>query len=189
MWSQRILSPEQIEYAAKDALVSLALYTKLKDRPDPTKRLDIGDDRLGAVDIYPSGSTSVMAHKVAEGEIVESTQDWQNPYALEHFVKVTSTRRLVRVTRVMAPAYKLPKFIGDPARLTTQPLGDRDRYTLEDLKRKSRDGEFFVVLPVSCLHLSDGARGESGLPAYHGEPAQSDEYSEEEEEEQGVGNE
>ena len=89
-------------YAAMEAMYALKVYHKLKEMPDLAKHMSSAEAVSGVkADIVPSrGSVAVMATRVAAGTIL-SPRVWENPLDGKR-LKVTKTRRLLKVTEVYA---------------------------------------------------------------------------------------
>ena len=109
-WSSKILTTQQQEYAALDAIKSLEVYFQLIKRPDLSTRLapsDVQEDV--AVDVVPGhGCVSVMATRGAIGT-VQAQAPWKPPADMSPaLLKPTPARCLVKVTTVLAPGLVVP---------------------------------------------------------------------------------
>jgi len=108
-WSAATLLPEQITYAALDAIVGIDVYFHLAAMPDLVQRLPAAEAMVGCMaDLVPShGSVNVMGTRAAVCSIVACTGSWSNTIigSTPSSYNISSTRRLVEVQKVCAPAY------------------------------------------------------------------------------------
>jgi hypothetical protein len=111
-WSASKLSTIQEDYGALDAIASLEVHDALNRLPDLSVRLSPSNAILQcAVDVVPShGSVTVMAVRAATGKIVGVDGVWTNTVlgTVPQSYNVTTTRRQVEVTEVLAPAFVVP---------------------------------------------------------------------------------
>ena len=102
-----------MKYAAIDAIESLKVYFHLQQLPDLTARANHADAVVGAVfDLVPKrGSVAEMASRVGVATVVATTGSWINPIdgCKPCKLNITTNRRLVEVTKVIAPNFALPR--------------------------------------------------------------------------------
>jgi hypothetical protein len=154
-WTNQTLSNEQKEYAARDALAGLLIYEAVMKFEDPTVRLLPKDDNNEGrfITVMPlTGNVAVLAMPVAEGQVIQTQGFWTNPLNQKK-VKVSEHSALVRLDKVMAPAFKLHHRLGSPLDDPT-----RNNLVLGDyVKRKDEENasHFEVMLPLKSLRPTD----------------------------------
>ncbi|KAL7535665.1 hypothetical protein ACHAXR_006652, partial [Thalassiosira sp. AJA248-18] len=113
-WNAPNLEPNQIKYAALDAIVSLAIYNELEKLPDLTLRFTMEDVRGNEgdmVDLVPRyGSVACMATRAATAKIVgyaqcKSPDGISPPLALPGLGSV-----VVEFTKIYSPGLKLSDY-------------------------------------------------------------------------------
>ena len=116
-WSGNQLTPEQMEYAAIDATISLDVYHHLKKLPDMTRRLNSNEATVGRiVDIVPStGGLNVMSTRIGVAVIEDSSScvdGWQVPLPNSTVQKLSvgDSRRLVTIQKIYATHAAVPLF-------------------------------------------------------------------------------
>jgi hypothetical protein len=158
VWSRRELTKEQLDYAAKDAIVSLDIYHKLCTMTDLSLRLDSEDSKVEglAVDLVPpharSSRESIMAGyghshdlttRAGVGKIIRSRglvrmPENIKPERVRHDGRTTC--RIV-VTKTLASALLIPNF------KKRRPDGTEQRACLGDFGPPP----FEIVVPLSML--------------------------------------
>lgn len=171
-WSSKILTTQQQEYAALDAIKSLEVYFQLIKRPDLSTRLapsDVQEDV--AVDVVPGhGCVSVMATRGAIGTVQEQTP-WKPPHNMSPaLLNPTRARCLVKVTSVLAPGLVVPGMkkhgsavtlgdFGAPPFCVMLPLKMLKEHVASDNIRVSGNN---VAAPVQGAPGGEGAVGDEG---------------------------
>ena len=109
-WAAPQLSDAQLSYAALDATKSLDVYHALAEKMDLSARLSAEEAVSDCViDLVPRhGSVTVMATRAAAGRVVASSGSWSNTLPGGKGMKVTKTRRLIEITKVLAPSFIVP---------------------------------------------------------------------------------
>ena len=109
-WSAKVLSAEQVMYAALDVIKPLEVYFKLTLKPDLTMRLKAAEATVGVVaDVVPShGSVAILATRAAV-VMIEEPAAWTTPHGCKPpMLNETAARRRVLVTEVLAPSLVVP---------------------------------------------------------------------------------
>lgn len=146
-WSAGRLSPEQVQYAALDAMVSLRIHSELSKRIDCSRRLTSIEACVGMSVDVASTSSSDMFGRVATGIIVrdiEENRDKQpRSTRIEGYltVRATQKRKLVKITRVYAKSHVVKNY---HRANDTQ----KKKITFDDLTEKEN---FCIYLPLSSL--------------------------------------
>ena len=123
-WAAPVLNDRQIEYAALDATKALDVYHVLAEKMDMALRLTAEEAVADCpADLVPRhGSVAVMATRAAAGRVVATSGFWLNPLlgARGKRMMVTKTRRLIEITKVLAPSFVVPgiKVDGREAQLS-----------------------------------------------------------------------
>ena len=142
-WSQPLLSPEQIKYAALDATVGTDVFFYLVLLSDFAARLPRAEVVSGKmVDIVPShGNVSVMNTRAAVAKIapVPANGKWINPLAgaVPATCNLTASRCLVTIDKVLAQNFVVPWL----------KTSSKEPVTLGDFG----DTPFDILVPYSML--------------------------------------
>jgi hypothetical protein len=151
-WSARTLSDAQVHYAALDVTVAIDIYAKLLSFKDLTLRMPVAECVVGTdVDIVPSrGSITNMATRGAYAKITSLGGVCGSPSGiLPQSVNITPLRRVITVSKVLAPSLIIPLLKKDGKKVT---LGDFGQVP------------FTIVAPVAMLapHIDTGEQDEEG---------------------------
>ena len=135
-WNKTILDPDQVKYAALDALASLRIYDAIKTLPDLNIRLTAPEAIEGKrVDVVPrSGSVQCMATRAATGTISASTPCKSPEGVTPDSVKPGRNHAVVKIDTVYSPSMKVPRY-----------KKDGQAATIDDFKNCD------VVMPVQML--------------------------------------
>ena len=124
-WSNAVLNPDQLLYAALDVALAVRAYDAILKKPDLTIRLPAADATAGTeIDIVASrGSINSMISRAANASIA-APGAWPTPAGWNpKELKVTALRRRVTVSKVLAPALVVPYVTRGKERLTLGDLG------------------------------------------------------------------
>lgn len=112
VWSAKILTTSQIQYAAADAASSLDVYLRLAMMPDYSRRLLPPERITGTkVHIVPGhGNVTIMNSRAAVGILTHSEGDWVNPikHSTPPQLRRSQHKVLVTITEVLAPSLVIP---------------------------------------------------------------------------------
>lgn len=126
-WDQDVLSLDQEEYGARDALASMRIFDVLKTKPNLHSRLQLDEANVGKrVDVVPrSGSISCMATRAATGTIVDLEMIDSPDGVIPKVAKPGKNSVVVHIEKIYSPSLKVPRFKNNGAAAIIQDFEDK----------------------------------------------------------------